>query len=332
MGVAGLLTKVGIGRSEQAPPQPRIGNYQVLRLLGRGGMGDVWLGRHRTSQEMAAIKVVRAEAAGADTPQRQLSMQRLQREASAIARLQSPNVVRLLGSGLTRDGAFYYAMEFVEGVTLETMVRTLNGLEWRLAAFLLRGVASGLDAAHSHGLVHCDVSPGNVIVSTDAGRPVPRLIDFGLVRFVRNLHGITQLSMPIQAAGTPAYMAPELVLRRPVDSRTDIYAWGCLATRLLTARTVFQAESAVEMALAQLIERPHAPSLAARRPLPRALDALVLQCLAKDPAARPASMKDVIQVLDDLESGEPSEWSGPSDASITPNLSQEPTACDCPVA
>jgi len=335
MGVAGLLTRIGIGRTEQAPqapPHQRIGNYRLLRLLGRGGMGEVWLGSHQTTQEMVAIKIVRGAEVGADRAQHDLSMQRLQREARAIARVRSPNVVRLLDSGLTPTGAFYYAMEFVDGVTLETMVRALGGLEWRLAMYLLRGVAAGLEAAHSHGLVHCDVSPANVIVCTGDGRPVPRLIDFGLVRFIRDVSGTTHLSLPVLAAGTPAYMAPELILRRPVDPRTDIYAWGCVATRLLTARTLFDAESPVEMALAQLTEKPQPPSLRARHPLPAALDALVLTCLAKDPAARPASMKDVIQALDDLECGEPSEWSGPSDLSVTPNLAEEPTACDAPVA
>lgn len=334
MGMAQWWTRLGAGRKVGSRPAGRIGDYRVLRQLGRGGMGEVWLGRHRTTQALAAIKIVRREAIASDLLQHDLNLKRLQREARAIAKLRSPYVVRLLESGASPSGDFYYSMEFLDGLNVDALVRAHGALDWPRAVEILRDVCAGLEAVHASGIVHCDVSPGNVVVAPNGSRTVAKLIDFGLVRFVHNIHRTTQLSVPLVTAGTPAYMAPELIFRRAVDQRTDIYSWGCLAFWLLTARTAFDGDSPIDMALAQVSEPPRPPSWRTRRILPPELDALVLQCVLKDPAARPQSMADVMRALDALPSlaTTPSVEPGSSALAFPPHFAEEPAACDGPVA
>lgn len=336
MGMAEWWTWLGAGRQAGSRPSGRIGDYRVLRQLGRGGMGEVWLGRHRTTGALAAIKIVRRETIASDLLQHDLNLRRLQREARAIAKLRSPYVVRLLESGASPSGDFYYAMEFLDGLNADALVRAHGALDWPRAVEILRDVCAGLEAVHASGIVHCDVSPGNIVIAPDGGgRTVARLIDFGLVRFVPNVPRTTQLSVPLVTAGTPAYMAPELIFRRAVDQRTDIYAWGCLAFWLLTARTAFDGDSPIDMALAQVSEPPRPPSWRTRRLLPPELDALVLQCVMKDPAARPQSMADVMRALDALPNAAATSSSRELESSslaFAPHFTEEPAACDGPVA
>src|SRR5262245_23039642 len=186
MGMVDWWTWLGTSRKAGVRQARRIGDYRVLRQVGRGGMGEIWLGRHRTTNALAAIKIVRSETIASDPLQHDLNLKRLEREARALAKLRSPYVVRLLESGVTSAGDFYYAMEFLDGANLDALVRAHGAMDWPQAVVLLRDVCAGLEAVHASGIVHCDVSPGNVIVTSDGRRPIARLIDFGLVRFVQN--------------------------------------------------------------------------------------------------------------------------------------------------
>src|SRR5262245_53637643 len=183
MGVAELLTHIRIGRTEVLRPRQRIGNYRLLRLLGRGGMGDVWLGRQRSTGVLSAIKVVRSDyLTGDNSRHREFCMERLRREADALGKLRSPNIVRIFDSGVTGTGAFYYAMEYLQGISLEQRVRREGALDWEEAVRLLRDIGKALSEVHAHGLVHCDVSAANVFVCPGAQGSVTKLLDFGMVR------------------------------------------------------------------------------------------------------------------------------------------------------
>ena len=333
MGVAALLTRIGIGRTEVVRPYQRIGKYRLVRLLGRGGMGEVWLARERSSGALRAIKLVRSEVLAGDTAHREFCIQRLQCEARALGRLRSPNIVRIFDSGVTRSGAFYYAMEYLEGTSLDRLLRNRGALDWEEAAPLLRDIGTALAEAHAHGLVHCDVSPGNVFVCDEVGGTVTKLLDFGMVRRAHDTTMTTRISLPLIAGGTPAYMAPELVLGRPdIDHRADIYSWACVAYLLLTSHTVFEGDSPIAIAIAHVTEEPLAPSRRTARPIPAALEALLLQCLAKNPAARPASMLHVMDELDIVQHREPLTSFDHSARLPAPNLAEQPSPCNGPVA
>ena len=333
MGVAGLLTRIGIGQAGLSGPHRKIGNYRLLSLLGRGGMGEVWLGRELSSGALRAIKVVRSEALADNTEHRRFCVERLQGEARALGKLRSPNIVRIFDSGVTGSGAFYYAMEYLKGKTLDQLLRSDGALDWEQAARLLRGIGTALAEVHAHGLIHCDVSPGNVFVCDEVGGTIAKLLDFGLVRTVHDTTMTTQTSLPRVAAGTPAYMAPELVLGRPViDHRTDIYSWACVAYSLLTSHAVFDGDSPIAIALSHVTEEPLAPSRRTDRPIPADLDALLLECLAKDAAARPASMLDVLNRIDSIQRRELPMAFDDSVRLPPPDLAQQPPACDGPIA
>jgi serine/threonine protein kinase len=213
-------------------------------------MGEVWLARERSSGALRAVKLVRSEVLAGDTVHREFCIQRLQCEARALGKLRSPNIVRIFDSGVTRSGAFYYAMEYLEGTSLDRLIRNRGPLAWEQATPLLRDIGTALAEAHAHGLVHCDVSPGNVFVCDEVGGTITKLLDFGMVRREHDTTMTTRISLPLIAGGTPAYMAPELVLGRPdIDHRADIYSWACVAYLLLTSHTVFEGDSPIAIAI-----------------------------------------------------------------------------------
>ena len=263
----------------EAAEARRLGPYTLVRKLGAGGMGEVYLAQHRLLKRPCAVKVVRPDQA-ADPQQRE----RFEREVQATAGLTHPNAVQVYDYGHTPDGAFYYAMEYLPGLNLQDLVGRHGPLPPGRAVYLLRQVCGALREAHAAGLIHRDVKPGNVIVCDRGGvSDVAKVLDFGLVRDVSG--GAACLTQDGTIAGTPAYMAPEQASGASVDARTDIYAIGGLAYFLLTGRPVFADPSAMKVLAAHLYEPPTPPSR--RRPEVGAdLEAVVLRCLAKAPADR----------------------------------------------
>ncbi|HVS36979.1 MAG TPA: serine/threonine-protein kinase [Gemmataceae bacterium] len=263
----------------EAAEARRLGPYTLVRKLGAGGMGEVYLAQHRLLKRPCAVKVVRPDQA-ADPQQ----LARFEREVQATAGLTHPNAVQVYDYGRTPDGAFYYAMEYLPGLNLQDLVRRHGPLPPGRAVYLLRQVCGALREAHAAGLIHRDVKPGNVIVCDRGGvSDVAKVLDFGLVRDVSA--GAACLTQDGTIAGTPAYMAPEQASGASVDARTDVYAIGGLAYFLLTGQPVFADPSALKVLAAHLYEAPAPPSR--RRPEVAAdLDAVVLRCLAKAPADR----------------------------------------------
>jgi serine/threonine-protein kinase len=190
-------------------------------------------------------------------------------------------------------------MELLDGMSLERFVQTYGPMEPARVVYVLRQVCHSLAEAHARGLVHRDIKPANIFLCRlGPDDDFVKVLDFGLVKHAAPAATVTELTVAGNAAGTPAYMAPEVALASPdVDGRADIYSLGCVAYFLLTGQVVFNADSVIAIALAHVNDQPLPPSARSSFTIPGRLDALILQCLAKDPAERPASAVDLMNRL-----------------------------------
>jgi len=284
-----------------------LGSYHLVELLGRGGMGEVWRGRHRLLASSAAIKLVRPELLGAGSEvEAKHMLHRFEQEAQATAALSSPHTIRLFDFGVTDDRTFYYVMELLSGRDLESLVRSFGPLPADRALFLLRQVCHSLADAHARGLVHRDVTPSNIYVCRmGLDYDFVKVLDFGLVKF-NDRRSIEQTLMTgaYATSGTPAFMAPEIILEGEVDQRADVYALGCVAYYMLTGQLVFDGDTPMKMFVEHLQTPPIPPSERTEMPIPRELGELVLACLEKDPRRRPQNADEVLRVLDRCRSAE----------------------------
>src|SRR5262245_60391171 len=228
---------------QEAVASRRLGQYQLKQCIGSGGMGDVYLAEHVLLRRPCAIKLIRSERAGDPT-----NLARFEREVQATATLTHPNTVEIFDYGHAADGTFYYAMEYLPGISLDELVRRHGPLPAARVIHLLRQVCGALQEAHTAGLIHRDIKPGNVLVCQRGGRhDVAKLLDFGLVQ----VHGLNpdgqQLTQEGAIAGTPAYMSPEqAAAKADLDGRSDLYSLGAVAYFLLTGQPPFVRDSAVQ--------------------------------------------------------------------------------------
>ena len=271
-----------------------IGSYELVEPIGEGGMGEVWRAQHRLLARPAAIKLIRGDALGSSERTRDAMVRRFELEAHATATLRSVHTVDVYDFGVTEDGDFYYVMELLDGLSLERFVRTFGPMEPTRVVYMLRQVVHSLGEAHARGLLHRDIKPANIFMCRlGPDDDFVKVLDFGLVKDFET-PGATMLTMDGSAAGTPAYMAPEIALgRRDVDGRADIYSLGCVAYYLLTGQPVFAGNTPVATALAQVNETPVPPSERSEFRIPPTLETLILECLAKDPALRPLSAAEL---------------------------------------
>ena len=285
----------GLGRAVTAARE--FGSYHLVERLGQGGMGEVWRAQHRLLARHAAIKIIRPSAATAARPVvSDEARRRFEREAQATALLQSPHTVELFDFGVSTDGSFYYVMELLEGLDADTLVRQFGPVPAERAIHLLRQVCHSLSEAEARGLVHCDVKPANIFVCQyGEDYDFVKVLDFGIAKAVgAGANAEPALTQVTVVHGTPAFMAPEQAADRSnVDTRADIYATGCVAYWLLTGELVFTGETAMAMLLHHAQTPPTAPSTRTALPIPEVLDRIVLSCLAKDPAARPQSAREL---------------------------------------
>jgi serine/threonine-protein kinase len=231
------------------------------------------------------------------------AVRRFEREAQVIARLRSPHTVELFDFGVAADGAFYYVMELLDGLDADSLLRHHGPVPPDRAIYLLRQVCHSLSEAQSCGLVHRDIKPANVFLCRYGEEyDFVKVLDFGIVRAVRDPADSSPAQTQENAIhGTPAFMAPEQAMGTAFDGRADIYATGCLAYWLLTGHFVFTAETSMGLLLKHAQAAPAPPSSRTDRPIPPALDELVLSCLAKDPAKRPQSARELSRRLAEVE-------------------------------
>lgn len=272
----------------------KLGPYQLKKRIGGGGMGEVYLAEHSLLKRPCAVKVIRPERAR----ERQL-ISRFEREVRVTSQLTHPCTIKIFDYGHTEDGTFYYVMEFLEGQNLDDLVREHGPQPPGRVAHFIRQLCGALREAHSQGLVHRDIKPGNVIVCKQGGmNDVVKLLDFGLVATLQEDNEGTRLTEEGITLGTPQFMAPEQV--RGADSvgpRSDLYSLGGMMFFLLSGKLPFEAKSQMGMLLAHL-EQP-VPSIREHCPeIPDDLEAIVVQCLAKKPDERftdASSLADAVE-------------------------------------
>jgi serine/threonine-protein kinase len=268
--------------SRPAPPYGPgdiIGDYKIEQLLGRGGMGFVYGAVNTLIGKRAAIKVLARHVAGGDMVERFIT------EARAVNQIGHPNIVDIFGFGTTDAGDKYMVMEWLRGESLaDRMERSMSQPE---ICDLLLTMVSALTAAHAADIVHRDLKPENVFLHDGGGpAPVVKLLDFGIAKLLAPGDGHVERTQTGFLMGTPAYMSPEQARGKDVDHRSDIYSLGVIAFELFAGAQPFVHDTAMDLVVAHLHEPPRVPS-AVRPGLAPAIDALVLQMLAKPAAARP---------------------------------------------
>ncbi|HUQ88142.1 MAG TPA: serine/threonine-protein kinase [Vicinamibacterales bacterium] len=289
-----------------------IGSYELIEQLGAGGMGTVWRARHRFLARDAAVKLVRPEALGDTDSSAQSQRRRFEREAQATAQLRSQHSIRLFDFGTADEGSFYYVMELLEGRDLESVVKDFGPLAPERVTFLLKQICHSLAEAHARGMVHRDIKPANIFLCRMGLEfDFVKVLDFGLVQ-TRKADASTAVTETLTTAhqlmGTPAYMAPEVILgKEDVDRRADVYAIGCVAFYLLTGTRVFEGGNHMQALIDHVHTEPVTPSTRVGKPLPKALDRLIIDCLRKKPDDRPRDAADVLDRVSEVDL--PEAWS-----------------------
>jgi serine/threonine-protein kinase len=271
-------SRVIYGLRRQVREARTLGVYTLEDIIGQGGMGTVYRANHHLLRRPAAIKLLPPEKHGVE------NIARFWKEVHAMSRLTHPNTVAIYDYGYSTEGQFYYAMELLDGVNLEALVKRDGPQPAPRVIRILRQVCGALDEAHGIGLTHRDIKPGNIILCRRGSVPdVAKVVDFGLVQEHRD--GASHI-----LAGTPQYLAPEAVTDpSKVGPASDLYSLGCVAYFLLTGKRVFDADKAVDWMVLHSTRQPVPPSQVTENPISPALEQLVLACLAKNPAERPVS-------------------------------------------
>jgi serine/threonine-protein kinase len=296
--LATLISNVTFHLRRSVARARRLGQYTLLEKIGQGGMGVVYRAEHEMLRRPTAIKVLPLRSAG------EQSLRRFEREAQMTARLTNPHTVSIYDYGRTPEGAFYYVMEYLDGVDLERLVRETGPLPPGRVVHILMQVCEALAEAHGAGLIHRDIKPANILLSDRGGVPdFAKVLDFGLVKELDESRD-ARLTRENVLAGTPNYLAPEtLDAGSSPDPRSDLYALGAVAYYLLTGAPLFEG-GAIQVIQSHLQAVPQTPSARLGRPLPGKLERLVLECLEKDPNLRPESAKalmDRLAACDDVE-------------------------------
>ncbi|QDU73547.1 Serine/threonine-protein kinase PrkC [Bremerella volcania] len=273
-----------------------VGAYELIRKIGEGGMGQVYLARHQMLKRPTAVKLMRPEQTDPAL------IKRFEREVQLSSRLKHPNTVEIYDYGKTPDDIFYYAMEYLDGITIEVLVRQYGWQPISRTLWVMRQVAASLREAHESGLIHRDIKPLNIMLCRVGGEyDVAKVLDFGLVKNLSADPGATIVTNTTEISGTPMYIPPERV-KNPTqaDPRVDIYALGATAFFMLTGQTIFNAASAVDV-LVQIVTQS-IPSVkdASDRVIPDALQDLISRCLAKDPKDRPQTADEVLKEIEKL--------------------------------
>jgi hypothetical protein len=261
------------------------GRYAITRVVGRGGMGMVYKAHDRELDEDVAIKLLRPDVLRGDPTM----VERFKSEIRLARRISHPNVVRTHDFG-ERDGAYYVTMEYVEGITVRELIELRRHLSTEATLGIARQLAGSLIAAHEQGVVHRDLKPENLLLDA-AG--VLKVMDWGIAKLADHASTITQAGMVV---GTPAYMAPEQLLAEQVDARSDLYAAGVVLYECLTGVLPYEAGNPLTLIARVLNQIPQPPR--ERDPaIPAPLSSLVMELIAKDPAARPQTAAELAELL-----------------------------------
>ncbi len=270
----------------------QVGQYQLLEKLGQGAMGVVYKGQHAMLRRPTAIKMLDLDKIN-DT-----SISRFEREVQITCQLNNPNTIAIYDYGRTPEGVFYYAMEYLDGIDLETLATKSGPQPEARVIHLLLQICGSLYEAHTLGLVHRDIKPANIMLTRRGGLPdVVKVLDFGLVKALDEKKQALATAAN-SLTGTPLYISPEGVNSPAlVDARSDIYAVGAVGYFLLTGNPPFMSDNLVELLRMHVSQAPLAPSDRLGREVSAALEAAILSCLEKNPANRPQTARDLGNLL-----------------------------------
>jgi eukaryotic-like serine/threonine-protein kinase len=271
------------------------GRYKVMEVIGRGGMGVVYRVEHLRMGKVAAMKVLHRDLASDPDV-----VQRFEREAAAVSRLHHPHTVQVFDFG-TAQGALYLIMEYVRGLDLGSIITRDGPLPWSRAAPLLAQICGALAEAHELGIVHRDLKPENVLITrTGNGRDYAKVLDFGLAKLEQQQAPTTATDRQ-QIVGTPYFMSPEQIRGDDVDTRSDIYSFGCLMFEVLTGQHLFTGSTAVGVLTKHLTAEPDAPSMRAPKlGIDPQVDALCRKALAKDPSLRFQTATALVEAIEEV--------------------------------
>ena len=291
---------IGSLRSE-AFSAKQFGQYRLSRLLGSGGMGEVYVGEHLLLKRPCAVKVIKPQQA--NDPR---MLERFEREVRSTAKLTHWNTVAIYDYGRAEDGTFFYVMEYLPGLNLSQIVKMFGPLPAGRVIHLLVQICDALAEAHHHGMVHRDLKPANIFASKRGSKyDVAKLLDFGLVRRMVRREG--QVEGANAAVGSPLYMSPEQAMGRPMDHRSDIYSLGVTAYFLLTGQPPFRHSEPLKVLRAHAKQTP--PSFKSLEiPVPEDLTNVIFRCLNKSPDDRYADVEELRQALLECESVKEWTW------------------------
>jgi serine/threonine protein kinase len=295
LGSAGLfLYTFVLGRLHTQVDEVRqLGRYRIERRLGRGGMGTVYLASHALLRRPTAIKVLRGDSASPE------NVARFEREVQVSSSLSHPNTIEIYDFGRTPDGTFYYAMEYVSGVTLGTCVEGDGPQPEARVVYVLRQACASIAEAHAAGLIHRDLKPSNVMLCERGGLvDFVKVLDFGLVKQEHQQKDVA-LTDVTSLTGTPLYLPPEAVQSpETLDVRADLYQLGAIGYYFLVGRHVFRGDTPFDVLAQHVGAKPEPPSAALGRSVSPDLEQLILRCLEKDPEARHANAGELLAALE----------------------------------
>ncbi|MBP7863819.1 serine/threonine protein kinase [bacterium] len=268
-----------------------IDKYKIIEVLNAGGMGIVFKARQKIMDRDIALKLLPPELA-----KDEVNLQRLEREAKALAQLNHPNIIATYDFGLTDTAQGYLAMEYVEGLSLDELLEQVGILKPGRAVYIFKQIADGIRFAHQKGIVHRDLKPQNIMLTDIVSKDQVKILDFGIARIAQDSKRLTRVG---EVVGSPIYMAPEQCMGEAADGRADVYAFGVLMFRALTGHFPHMGPNLHETFMAKCTkDPPYFADVAPRLPLPVELENICRRCLQRKPEDRYQQME---QVRDDLE-------------------------------
>jgi serine/threonine-protein kinase len=303
-GIAVFIARLIFQLNKEVREAQQLGSYRLQHKLGAGGMGEVWQAAHVMLSRPAAIKLIQPEILELGEERLSDTKERFFREAKATSGLTSPHTIQVFDFGISGESTFYLVMELLEGDDLNWLIKRYGYMPPNRVVYLLLQVCESLIEAHERGLIHRDIKPANIFVcQLGLQYDFIKVLDFGIAESVANLK---KESMNNAVEGTPAFMAPECFTREGgIGIAADIYAFGCLAYWMLSARYVFEENAERSIAQAHEKENPLPPSARVEQSIPDFLDNLILACLEKKPVNRPSTFMEIKTVLNNCELDEP---------------------------
>ena len=300
IGLGMVYSAVAVRLRQKVEMYEQLGPYNLLEQIGEGGMGKVYLARHALLKRPTAIKILPLER-NSDS-----SRARFEREARLASRLTHPNTIDIYDFGSTPDGRFFYAMEFLDGLSLADLIERDGPISVGRSVFVLRQVCASLREAHDKGLIHRDIKPPNIMLCVLGGEyDFVKVLDFGLVKDLTPSEP-SDRTQGTKVGGTPLYIAPEQFLSpHKVDARVDIFAFGSVAYHLLTGQPIFPKATREELQHQVATQTPLPLSVVVDSPIPPELELLVMRCLARDPDERPGSASEVREMLKAVQRDHP---------------------------